>query len=421
MHEGPLVSPKDHAAQHLAPRSEPMARTHSGGASSKFNRTSQRLTANLESDGRLPSTSTPFKSGSDYDFSQIRVHSDATLQNQRAMAAGSKTMDMEGPVEEDPTVLSDDDGGAAPAVAGPDAGVGGPAVGAQPAVPAQVAPGPPGGILTVGPTVTLPTHIRSTSSPVSMPDRIPPRVDTAVAVGISGLTIPMRDITLSIEGAGSGNGTVTINGAASVDLGASATVQLRGVDQTAVGKAGNLRLVASQGGIRLAASASFSVSSIPENWSVTLVGPVTGTERGIDVNNNWVSDSGNVADLDQAERSEQVQYGVGTGCFAGVTGNNSGFRRADSPPLVDHHAAPVALLTGPGRILAEQTFIFNDFRSGATNIPARNSGYRLSREVTQPTPGNLQIVTTKTGTATSANGFASAAGAGSATSGAQAV
>ena len=231
----------------------------------------------------------------------------------------------------------------------------------------------------------------------------------------------MRPITLSIDGAGGGNGTATINGAATVDLTSSAAVRLRGVDQTAVGNAGNLRLVAEQGGTRLATSAGFSVSSIPQNWSITLNALVTGPERGIDVNNNWESDSGNVADLDNAMRSEQVQYGVGTGCFAGVTGQNSGYRAANSPPLVDHHAAPVGLLTGVGSIIAEQTFIFKDDRTGAVDIPARNSGYRLTRNVTVPVAGTLAITTTKTGTSTTANGFSSAAGSGTVTSGAQAV
>ena len=315
--------------------------------------------------------------------------------------------DMEDAPKGDGTSLTDQDAGvdvAPPAV-----------------VPQQVAPPVAPPPLALGPTATVPAHIRAASSPAGMPDRIPPRVDTPVDVTIAGLAVPMRDVTLSIAGAGGGNGTATINGAATADLGASATVNLRGVVQTTPGKAGNLMLVASLGGTRLATSAGFSVSSIPQNWSVTLKAAVTGTERGIDVNNDWKSDSGNVADLDQAMRSEQVQYGAGTGCFAGVTGNNSGYRAANSPPLVDHHAAPIGLLTGVGTIDAEQTFIFKDDRTGAVDIPARNSGYRLSRVVTAPTAGTLSITTTKTGTTTTANGFASDAGAGGATSGPQAV
>ncbi len=340
-----------------------------------------------------------------HNFSRIPLHPSQTRTHATPKeSAALHPRDMEEPATEDPTALIDQEVNTAP----------------PNAIPQQVPPplAPP---VATGPTATLPTHIRGASSPAAMPDRIPPRVDTPVAVTITGLTIPMRDVTLSIEGAGGGNGTATINGAATANLGASATVQLRGVNQTDVGKAGNLRLVADHGGTRLAASAGFSVSAIPQNWSVTLNSLVTGPERGIDVNNNWESDSGNVADLDQAQRSEQVQYGTGTGCFAGVTGNNSGYRPANSPPLVDHHAAPVGLLTGPGSIVAEQTFIFKDDRTGAVNIPATRSGFRLTRVVIEPIAGSRFITTTKAGTATSANGFASAAGSGTVTSGLQAV
>jgi len=308
--------------------------------------------------------------------------------------------DNESPEGVDPTMLSDQD-------AGTDGG-------AQPAPPSAPPPAP-------AVTVTLPAHIQAASSPAGMPDRIPPRVDTPASITISGLAASAPPVTLSIAGGSANNGTATINGAATAALRASATVQLRGTAQTRPGNAGNLMLVADQGATRLAATPGFSVSAIPQNWSITGAGLVTGTERGIDVNNNWQSDSGVVADLDEASRSEQVQYGVGTGCFAGVTGSNSGYRPANSPPLVDHHAAPLSLLTGPGRILAEQTFIFIDNRTGATDIPARNSGFRLTREVAAPSPGTLTITTTKAGTATSANGFASAAGSGTVTSGAQAV
>jgi hypothetical protein len=139
------------------------------------------------------------------------------------------------------------------------------------------------------------------------------------------------------------------------------------------------------------------------------------------VNNSWESDSGNLADLDEAERSEQVEYGTGTGIFAGQTGHNSGYRPGNNSPRVDSHSWPVSALTGPGTLIAEQTFILKDHRTGAVDIPARNSGFRISRVVTEATPGNRAITTTKTGTATTANGFASLAGSGTATSGVQAV
>ena len=78
----------------------------------------------------------------------------------------------------------------------------------------------------------------------------------------------------------------------------------------------------------------------------------------------------------------------------------------------DAHSAPVNLLTVIGSIIAEQTSIFKDKRTGATNIPVTNSGYRLLRNVTQRSPGNLMITTTKQGSATTANGYESGVAAG---------
>jgi hypothetical protein len=250
-----------------------------------------------------------------------------------------------------------------------------------------------------------------------MPDRIPPRVDTPVAIGITGWMIPMLDVVLSVDGAGAGNGSVTLNGANSVDLDASATVQLCGVDQTDPGKAGGLRLVARQGPDVLASSAGFSVSSIPQNFSVTFHSQIsTATMRGLRVNNHWESDSGNVADLDEAERSEQVEYGAATGIWASVVGgSNSGYLAADSPPLVDSHGTPLARFTGPGSRIAEQTFTFNDKRTGATDIPATNSGFRLTRTAVTNAAGKIEFTVDKRGRTTTANGFASDAGSGSVT------
>jgi len=334
------------------------------------------------------------------DLSRVRVH--------------TRSVDSEEPEETGEN--ADVDGGS------PDAGVPLPAgVPAAPAAPAApVAPSAPPPL-----TATVPGHIRARSTPSGMPDRIPPRVDTNVNVTISGWRIPMNPVVLSAEGTGGGNGTVTINGRASADLTSSATVKLRGGTQTGVGNAGKLRLVASQGGTRLARSSGFSVAAIPQNFSITFNSELSGARRGFIVNNHWQSDSGNVADLDEAERSEQVQYGTSTGIMAGYRGRNSGFLPADSPPTTDTHSTGVAMLrtastaTGViGTAVAEQVFIFNDRRTGATNIPVTRSGYRLTR-VTIQLPGLGSYLRyfgiTKAGTATTANGYSSAAGAGSVT------
>ena len=66
----------------------------------------------------------------------------------------------------------------------------------------------------------MPAHIRHPASPAGTPDRIPPRVDTEAAVGVTGAdaTAP---VTLAIEGQGGGNGTATIDRKATVDLSAA--------------------------------------------------------------------------------------------------------------------------------------------------------------------------------------------------------
>lgn len=275
-------------------------------------------------------------------------------------------------------------------------------------------PGPHPGTVAV----TIPTHIKTPTTHATASDRIPPRVDTDVVVTVSGLTIPMRDVILSIDGAGGGNGTVTINGASSVSLSnGTHTLKLRGVNQTGVGNAGNLMLKAHQGGIEIASSQGFSVAAIPEDFSITFNSVINSRgRRGIAVNNFWESDSRNLVDLNEAERSEQVQYGAGAGAFTGYRGRNSGYLAADRAPTIDRHWVPVAhWLRGPGHIEAQQGFIYNCRRAGDTDIPVKNSGYLLTRDTVENPPGSgtLEITTTKAGARTSPNGHTTNAGAGS--------
>jgi hypothetical protein len=346
-----------------------------------------------------------------HNFSTVPSHaSDRAVQSSLAASINTSIQDSEeASGNEDETRLSDEDETKVEAV---------PSAPSSTPMPSATASGLPSLIESVFaiPSIVIvgiPSDIHPSSSPAGMPNRIPPRVDTPVTVGVISTRAITTPITLSIAGAGGGNGTATINGRRAVTISnGMTTVQLRGINQTDVGRAGNLKLVAKQGRTLLSSSSGFSVSAIPQNWSISFNSLVTGTRRGIAVNNNWESDSGNVADLDEAERSEQVQYGVGTGVFAGVSGNNSGYLPANNPPRVDRHRTPVALLTGPGSLVAEQTFTFNDRRTGAVDIPARNSGFQITRTATSVL-GVVSITTAKIGAATTANGFSSGAGTGS--------
>ncbi len=231
----------------------------------------------------------------------------------------------------------------------------------------------------------VPNHIRASSTPDAMAqDRIPPRVDTPVWVGVIGLSALGTPVTFSVEHQSAANGTVTIDGAATADRRVVGRLNLRGVGQTAPGNAGHLQLVARQGATELARSGGFSVSSIPQNWSVAFHSDITGdpTKRGLRVTNSWQSDSRNIADLNQAERSESVQPISASGPFNMGASHTSGYLAGTLGSVVDTHSTPPGMVTGTGSRVVQQTFKFKDKRTGATDIPATNSGYKISRVAT---------------------------------------
>ena len=248
--------------------------------------------------------------------------------------------------------------------------------------------------------------VRAFSTPDGMPDRIPPRVTTRVPVLVQGLPAGDPDVLVFASGTG---GAVKVNGGNFTTVRDGVTMlEVEGTEQTPPG-GGRLELVASQRGKGiLARSAPFAVAAIPQNWSTTLIDGLEDHRRGILVDNSWESDSGNVADLNQAERSERVAIISQDGMFANVAMQNSGFSSAHDPPVMDQHAVMTEGITAPGSIVTQQMFVFNDRRTGATGLTARNSGFQLTRVVAQagedppgvtlPRP-RLTITTTKTGQA----------------------
>jgi hypothetical protein len=263
--------------------------------------------------------------------------------------------------------------------------------------------------------VRVPDHVRRANTPAAMADRILPRVDTAHIVEVTpNLGASGQKVTLTVFNQNANNGTVTVNGNNTLDMTNTGPVNLRGGTQTAPGSAGGLQLGVRVRGEDTTRSGGFSVAAIPENWAIALVGLVMGADRGIRVTNSWCSDSGNLADLDMVERSEVVEYLPGTGVFAGVPVKNSGYIRADIGRVDDTHGTPVTLLSGSGRLVARQAFIFRDQRTGATDIPANNSGFEITREaVLDPATNIVTFTTSKVGKAVTAKGVTTTAGAGS--------
>jgi len=307
------------------------------------------------------------------------------------------SLSRDGRVGRDTMRRLDELAGAAPAPPGP-----------APAPPGP-APAPPAPPPAVALTVSI-GKVRAPSTPAAMAaDRIPPRVDTAVNVAIAGFALPMLPVTLSVDGAGGGNGTATLNGAATVDLTSDAAVQVRGGNQTDKGSGGKLRLIAKRGTTQLAVSNFFSVSSIPQNYSDTFVRLVTGAARGIVVQDGWESDSKTFTDLDETEISERVEHKSSTGSLAGFASGNSGYEPGNVL-TTDTHSTSVASLTGVGHVFTHQTCMFKDHRAGAVDIPMTASGFHLTRDVVAAPGVPIVITTSKVGAAATAKGIASGAG-----------
>lgn len=280
--------------------------------------------------------------------------------------------------------------------------------GPRPTPPTPPAPVPP------PPTVTIPTAIRNTSTPAAMTaDRIPPRVDTPIAVGFSGTASPAAPVTLSVEGSGGNNGSVAINGASRITLTGSTTVKLKGTGQTVAGNANRLKLVAKRNGTTLAASNGFSVAAIPNRVSFVQSSLLTGTTRGFIVDYTIGSDSGALADLNGTAISERIQIITHTGVFAPTTAiNTSGYILTTTPQVDTHSVGPLAALVAVGLLQLQQTFMFKDDRTGVVNIPVDRSGFAISHSVTPDPAGGFQVVSNKNGAAGTALGITSTAGSG---------
>jgi hypothetical protein len=245
-----------------------------------------------------------------------------------------------------------------------------------------------------------------------IPDRIPPRVDTPVDVTFGGTPDVSAPVTLFIDGMGGGNGSATINGSpsGSFALSGTVTVKLRGVSQTDPGYAGHLKLTARQRGTLLAVSKGFSVSSIPQNLSFKFNRLVTDSDcsrlklgagcgdRGILIDYAWDSDSTVLADLDEAMQSERIQLTDPTGFI--LAEFKKGCYVSSILPQQDFHDLAFVGQGDTGKLIMSQTFMFEDNRTGASEIPMTNSGFLVAHVVTRKPGSGLEVTTTKGGNLT---------------------
>lgn len=252
-------------------------------------------------------------------------------------------------------------------------------------------------------TVSIPeVNAPNTPPPVK---RIPPRVNTGVAISAS--ATPANPVTLSIDGAGGGNGSATINGAPTYNLTRTETVQLQGVDQTEPGHAGNLKLVARQGANQLAESNRFSVAAYPIAIGFTFAhlvqneaDPDTG-ERfwGAAYDLTFVSDSGpgHGTDCNQTKISENVLAVSSTGLFVGAVNRHSSFLETTDAQQDNHVTGTTDAATmrrlmdayagADSTAVANQFFRFSCARTGIAEdrdagpkVPT--SGFRITKSTT---------------------------------------
>ena len=277
--------------------------------------------------------------------------------------------------------------------------------------------------------ITIPP-ITNADTPAGMPNRIPPTAKTPIQITVApDLTGSGQSITLAKIGNSGANGDFTIDGSASEAISKTTTVNLSGTTQTAQtggsggGNAGNLALVAQVRGQAAVQSSGFSVAAIPMNFTDVLLRLYNNSNNGgnglcgMQVQDGWASDSGTVADLDQVMISEKVQVqGTATGILQFQQNpSTSGYQSAtDSPPPPDTHAVACNLIPLPmpgGSLLTEaQVSVFEDFRTGAVNVPMANSGFLITFAIAPDGSGVNHLTVIKTGAAETVSGSTSNAG-----------
>jgi hypothetical protein len=267
-----------------------------------------------------------------------------------------------------------------------------------------------------GPAAAVIGHVNGRHTPIGMvQNRIPPRVSTGVTV-----TVTNGPIRLVVGGQSASNGTVQLRGHNEIQLrSGSHQVKLKGITQTNPGNANNLSVQAFSGTTLLASSNLFSVAAIPQNWKCTFLRRLDNradpnSEVGFVVQDRWKSDSGVVADLNEAQISERVQAVGGTGPFAGAIDSNSGYLSAHNFSTDTHSLSPRRVLNRVGSVHYRQASMFLDRRTGAVDIPMKKSGYFIDYKITarRGHAGSFILKIMKKGAGTTALGIATAAGSG---------
>jgi hypothetical protein len=242
-------------------------------------------------------------------------------------------------------------------------------------------------------------------------DRIPPTASSPVQVTIApDLTNSGKVEKKTASGTSAAKGVYTLVGNSTESLVKTTQVTLVGTQQTTANQgknAGKLTITANVGGQDAVKSAGFSVAAIPVNWVCTLVGPYIEDimQFGMVVADSVSSDSSptnpsNVNDLKGVVLVEEAVAVVSeSGTLDGAgTGDLSDYFLINNNKLgQDIHHTPTEVVVGAGKQVLNQISLFWDPRTGAIDIPVPNSGFTITREITQYSPGKWQLTTSKVG------------------------
>jgi hypothetical protein len=270
------------------------------------------------------------------------------------------------------------------------------------------------------PTVTIPSDINSTTTPVEMNEkRIPPTITYNTEVSVSGLDKDQLPVVFKIEGFGHGHGKALLNNKKSFETTESGSYKLSiwPESQTRHGKSDGLKLVAYQGDVKLAASNPFSIASIPQNWSDKHFcdgNPDDPLFIGFSVIDSVESDSGYLFDLNKVDVSEKVETTYHDLYFKKIKNKNSDYYPATLKTKDSHGFSAQTADLFTGTLKQEQLHVFKDARTGVKDIPVPNSGFKIEMTITPDiTPkSNWRIDIKKYGADAKAKGFESKAGNG---------
>jgi hypothetical protein len=225
-------------------------------------------------------------------------------------------------------------------------------------------------------------YVTGNAQPFSgVPASVPPHKTYQVDITIEPPLSAGEEVQIEIINTSSTNGSATVS---PKSLRASGRVTVTGDRQTQPGHAGQLRIQATLNGEVLATSDGFSVCAHPSAVRIVssqrLVDP---THIGISVQVQVESDSGNVADLDQAvmnELVEEVHRDSPPFNASGTTVGAPFYQKIGSGSGTDAHG--YRPFPGPaGQLDVEQVHVFKCFRCGAQHIPIPASGFEITGKV----------------------------------------